>query len=301
MRSLPFCFSLVFALISCSKLPVEEPDLQITTSNTQVKLGDTTFFNLSGYADYINFYSGETGRNYYRKDSNTATSGAPEFQFMSNVQTGATTINNLSVLVSTDFDGVFTAPSVTKASWTNITGRLTLGTSATNVSSGVVNLNDLKVEGKPMYVAFRYNSTDPATLKQRQWTISTFQFRTRFPSGDVYTHAASNADAGFGTVGVAGDSANWVSGTSLTHVGLNAGFPGDDDWAISRSFDLNRIASDAAGVTVVKNLALTGVVPPVFSWVYTKPGTYKAVFVVRNANRSGNKELIKEFVITVNP
>lgn len=294
-------FSLSAFFVSCNKLQVEAPSLSVQPISLTIKAGDTAKFQFSGYADYINFYSGEVGRDYYKRDSFSAPGGNPEFQFLSNVQLGATSIRNLSVHVSTDFNGNYNAQGIAAATWTNITNRVTLSTSATNVSSGIVNLNDLKAEGKPMYVAFRYLSESPETLKQRQWTISSFQFRTKFPEGQVYTHAASNTDAGFGVISVVGDSANWVSGTSLTHVSLNAGLPSDDDWAISRPFDLTRYTGDRAGVVVIKNLALTGLVPAQFSWRYPAAGTYKAVFVYRNANVEHTEEVVKEFVITVNP
>src|SRR5205823_8898601 len=71
-------------------------------------------------------------------------------------------------------------------------------------------------------------------------------------------------------------SATWVAGTTLTHVGLNANYPVDDDWAISKAFDLNKANSDASGVIVIKNFALTGAVPSQFTWKYATAGTYRS-------------------------
>lgn len=297
-------------ITACEKMQVDAPDLEITLGNPTLKAGDTAKFDLSGNADYISFYSGETGRNYDRKDSFTRSDGNPEFQFSSAVSaagTGTTTGNNLSVLISTDFNGKYDAASVTSATWTNITSRTTLATGTATVASRVVNLNDLKVADKPMYVAFRYTSATP-TLKQRQWTISAFQFRAKFPDNTQYTHGANNADAVFTPVNVAGDSATWVAGTTLTHIGLNANYPEDEDWAVSKAFDLNKAnsidptrgSSDALGVVSVKNLA-TGAVPPQVKWKYATAGTYNAVFVIRNATTVNNKEVVKRFTITANP
>lgn len=309
--------NILFALLgmsmlttACRKLDVVAPSLQISLENPTLKAGDTALFNLSGNADYISFYSGEPGRNFDLKDSFTRADGNPELQFSSAVSaagTGITTGNNLSVLISTDFNGQYDAASVAAATWTNITSRTTLATSTATVASSVVNLNDLKVADKPMYVAFRYVSATPA-LRQRQWTISAFQFRTKFPDNTQYTHAANNGDAVFTPVNVAGDSANWVAGGTLTHVGLNANFPADEDWAISKAFNLNKAssldatrgASNALGVVSVKNLA-TGAVPDQVKWRYSTAGTYDAVFVIRNATIADTKEVIKRFSITVNP
>lgn len=301
---------IIFALITigvltaaCKKMQVDSPGLAVTVENLTLKAGDTAKFHLSGYADFVNFYSGEPGRSYDRKDSFSMTGGNPEFQFSSAVSapgTGVTTGNNLSVLVSTNFNGIYDAASVRSATWTDVTSRATLATTTTTVASPIANLNDLKVEGKPMYVAFKYISATPS-LKQRQWTISAFQFRTKFPNTTVYTHAASNTDAVFKAIDIAGDSATWVGGTTLTHVGLNAAYPADEDWAISKAFDLNKSNSDASGVSIIKNYTLTGNIPATFNSKYTTAGIYKAVFVIRNATINVIKETIQEFTITITP
>jgi hypothetical protein len=296
---------------ACKKMQVDAPDLQITPQSTTLKAGDTAVFNFTGYADYISFYSGEPGRNYDKKDSFTKAGANPEFQFSSAASapgTGITTGNNLSILVSTDFNGIYDTANVRKATWTDITSRATLATTTTTVASPVINLNDLKVEGKSMYVAYRYITSNPA-LKQRQWTISNFVFRSRFPDGSVYTQATSNSDAVFTPVNIAGDSATWVAGTTLVHTGLNANYPSDEDWAITKAFDLSKAtsldatrgSSDALGVVTVKNLALTGTVPVNFKWKYATAGTYNAVFVMRNSTAKESKEVVQRFTITVNP
>ncbi|MBC8085371.1 MAG: DUF5017 domain-containing protein [Hymenobacter sp.] len=169
----------------------------------------------------------------------------------------------------------------------------------------MVNLNDLKVEGKPLYVAFRYVSVTPATMKQRQWNINAFQFRTRFPDGAVYTNAAANADVGFGVVDLAGGNladgtpSTWTSGTSLQHGGAEIGNAADDDWAVSKPFDLTQRNSDASGgipLKTVIDVPLTS-----YQYTYAQPGTYKAVFLAQNANSETVKESIKEVQITVVP
>jgi hypothetical protein len=311
MKNILFALlGLSMLITACNKMQVDAPGLQITPQSTTLKAGDTAVFNFTGYADYISFYSGEPGRNYDKKDSFTKAGANPEFQFSSAVSapgTGITTGNNLSILVSTDFNGVYDTTNVRKATWTDITSRATLATTTTTVASPVINLNDLKVEGKQMYVAYKYITSNP-TLKQRQWTISNFIFRSRFPDGSVYTHATSNSDAVFTPVNLAGDSATWSAGTTLVHTGLNANYPVDEDWAISKAFDLSKAtsldatkgSSDALGVVTVKNLGLTGTVPANFKWKYATAGNYKAVFVIRNATSSDMKQVVQTFNITVN-
>ena len=285
--------------MSCKKLSADKPGLEITLNQTTYKLGDTVKFNFSGNADYVNFYSGEFGKSYDNKDTYTSNvSGNPEFQFTSSVQGGTAPTKGLSVVISNDFNGIYDQTNIRNATWTDVTSRVTLATSATSVSSGIANLNDLKAEGKPLYVAFKYISSSPATTNQWLWTISSFQFRTKFTNGAVYTNAPDNATAGFGTIEFAGDSAKWVSGATLTHVGLKAGYPADEDWAISRPFSLNSVNADVA--TVIKNISGAPVASP-YLYKYATAGTYKAVFVIRNATIKDTQEKIVTFNITITP
>ena len=293
--------SVALLYTSCKKMAVDTPNLNITLDKLTYKLGDTVTFNLSGNADYVNFYSGEAGKNYDNKDAYTSSvSGNPEFQFTSSVQSGNAATKGLSILVSNDFNGTYDQTNVRSATWTDVTNRVTLATSATTVSSGIANLNDLKAEGKPLFVAFRYLSVTSATAIQWQWTISAFQFRTKFTNGTVYTNAPDNATAGFGSLEFAGDSARWVSSATLTHVGLKAGYPADEDWAISRAFSLNSINSDASGVIPVKNISGAPLASQ-YAYKYAAAGTYKAVFVIRNATKSDSEEKIVTFNITITP
>jgi len=286
---------------SCKKMDTDNVAVNITLPKTTYKVGDTVKFSMSGNADYIDFYSGEPGHNYDLKDVYTSqVSGNPEFQFASTVQSGNATTKGLYILASNNFNGIYDKTNIAQATWTDITNRATLATSTTSVSSGIINVNDLKVDGKPLYIAFRYVSVNPAISNQWLWTISTFQFRTKFANNVTYTNAADNVSAGFGSIEFAGDSAHWSAGTSLVHAGLKAGYPADDDWAITRPFYLNSINSDAAGVVVVKNITSVPLAP-VFNYQFVAPGTYNVVFVARNANINSSKQKIFTFTITVAP
>ncbi len=296
MKKIYFLSAIIGILYTaCNKVPIVSPDdFTVSATKTSYKVNENVVFNISGNPDNVLFYSGEPGKDYSKASQFTATGGTPEMQFLSNVQFGAA-VNNLSVLVSNDFNGLYDTTNVRNAHWTDVTSRLVLGNSATNVSSGVVSLNDLKVEGKPMFVAFKYLSILPAVNKQKQWTISSFQFRTKYPDGRVYNNAATNADASFGLINFKGDSARWVSSTTLSHTGLPVGYPGDEDWAITKTLLLDKISPDAG--TVIK--AISQPAPPSFSWVYTTPGTYKVVFVAQNSDVKNVKKVVREVDIII--
>ncbi len=291
--------SLSVLYTACNKVAIKAPDdFTVSTAKSTYKVGDTVVFTLTGNPDNLLFYSGEIGHDYAvaNPSAASASGGSPEMQFLRHVQFGAA-VNNLSVLASNDFTGQYDTTSVKTAHWTDITSRLVLGTSATNVSSGIVNLSDVKGSGNALYIAFRYLSVSPAINKQKQWTISSFQFRTRYPDGRVYTNAATNADASFGVLDFKGDSAKWVASSTLAHTGLNIGYPGDDDWAVSKALYLDRISPDAG--VVVKSIIQPP--PSGYTWNYTTAGTYKAIFIAQNADVNTVKRVIKEVDITITP
>ncbi len=288
--------ALVALFSACSKSKIESPDFNVTTQTLNYKVGDTVKFELSGYADYIYFFSGEPGKefakkNLYENDKN----GVAKLKFTSTVSGGSTTANNLSVLVSNDFNGLYDTVNVKKATWQDITSVAALAGAAN------IDLTPYTAEGKPIYLAYKYLEDSPDTKNQRTWTISALSVNTTHADGEVYTNAASVTDGLFKSVEFKGDSATWtVNLTTLTHKGLAAGYPGDNDWLISTAFNLRSAIGDAAGVTTIKNLT-TGFVPTEQTQIYTKAGTYQATIVARNANIDGSKEKIFDFTITVTP
>jgi len=302
-------FATGFIYSACKKTEIEAPNLNITLANSSLKVGDTAKFSISGSADYINFYSGETGKEYDKINQYTSpVSGNPEIQFNSAVSGGNASSKGLSVLVSSNFNGIYDQTNVRNATWTDVTSKVTLATSSTSTGSGVVNLNDVKTEGKPLYVAFRFISSNPATSKQWAWTINNFNFRTKYADGSTYVNASENASpaipVGWASVNFSGDDANWAFSTnSLTHAGLDVGKAADEDWAISRAFELNKTNSSASGVLKVKDLTtldsrLTNSNSS-FYYVYTVAGTYKANFVISNSEGGTAKQKLATFDIVV--
>ena len=84
--------------------------------------------------------------------------------------------NQLSVLASTDFNGDYSSLAKVKAAtWVDITSRFKLGTNATFVASGIKDITDLMVAGKPIYIAFKYVTKPQATNGAiRWWYIQSF-------------------------------------------------------------------------------------------------------------------------------
>jgi hypothetical protein len=294
------------ATTSCQKNEVNAPSkFEVGINSLSIKAGDTAKFTISGDAESILFYSGEPGNNYASKDILNADNGKPEMSFSSTISLGEATIGNqnLSILLSTDFNGKYNKEDILKATWINITSKFILPSIAsTSTFSGAVDLSQYKVNGKSMYVAFKYVSINPALFRQRQWSISNFNFQTTF-NNQTFVNANSLYLAGFGSFDFAELSTTpWNSitsstTTSLTHAATLAGKEEENDWVISRGFDFSEANRNLG--TVIKGPVDLNINS--YSFNYLMPGNYKVVFVGKNTNINGSKEIVKEFNLTVTP
>ena len=286
-------------LSSCTK-DVKTPNIAISIAE---QIGDSIVFSISGEADNITFYSGENGSNYEKREEFNSQDGTPLFQFVSQTKSGATLPKNLSVLVSTDFNGKYDADNVKAATWTNITDRVTFPTTNTDVSSGVIDLNDLAIADKPVYIAYRYLSEEPDTRAQRYFSIGLFSLKSQYTDADDFVLASSVNTGYFKSVDMAGPDNAWTINTAsstayrLIHNANAAALAADDDWIISRSFDVSQRKADVAGSVNVKSIATSS--PSTFSWKYPGPGIYTATFISQNARVDQQKESVTQISINI--
>src|SRR5882757_634196 len=101
----------VFILASCKKdvtlaLNEDAPSFNVTPAATTYKIGQDVVFNFTGKADVLSFFSGELYHDYAFKGGRTLDMTNPTIAFTSAVTGGAQT-NQLTVLASTDFNGVY--------------------------------------------------------------------------------------------------------------------------------------------------------------------------------------------------
>ncbi len=173
----------VLVMASCSKdIKVEAPSFDVTTEAATYKAGQPITFKIQGGdAHIISFYSGETLKDYASKDGRIidVKGAGATMEFASSVQLGTQT-NQLSVLASTNFNGDYSSLAKVKAAtWTDITGRFALGTTAAFLASGKIDISDLMVSGKPIYIAYKY-TTRPQAINglARQWFIQSFAIKS---------------------------------------------------------------------------------------------------------------------------
>lgn len=288
----------VIGFSSCVKDAVTKPGIDIAINKTTFNVGDTAKFTISGLPYNLVFYSGETGNDYYSRNMYTASGGVTSMVFNTALAAaaGSSTATNLKILVSNNFSGNYNKTEIEAANWTDVTNMVTVpGNNQT------IGLDPYKVDGKPIYVAFRFQTVDE-TKTQRQVTVSNFSIKTVFP-GQTFTNASNVYFAGFASFDFAGDAANFwnipvTSNTnnSFTHRLVPANSEKDDDWAISKGFYTNTI-TPSTGIAL-KALSSNPVTD--HSYVFTKAGTYKVVFAASNNNITDTKEVVKEFSVTVN-
>lgn len=304
----------LFLFCSCKKVTDVAvnggvPSFDVTVASNSYKVGDDVVFNISGKADVISFFSGELYRDYAFKDGRIIDLANPTISFTSAVS-GGTQNNQLTILASTDFNGVYNdtlkAPltDIKAATWTDITSRFTLGNSATFLASGAKSISDLIVAGKPLYIAFKYR-TQPQTLNgtARTWMIQSFTLSGTSAFGTLTLGDLTNS--GFRIIDgnpVDGPSRSSISATRVTLLGntFSAGNdPATECWAISRAFNPSKIDAGPdypVGIKGVANPTLDKYV-----YKYTKPGTYKAYFIASNANAYESVKVEKSLDITITP
>jgi hypothetical protein len=293
MRISPFIIIIAVSavLAGCEKDLKPDPiAFNATTTNSDYQVGDTVDFSLSGNPDMITFYSGEAGANYdYRE--RTSAEGTPQMQFTSYAQYGTQT-NTLALLVSSDFTGEYTEEGISKATWTDITSEATLSTGADNTPSGIIDLSRFNTGDKPVFVAFKYTGATGST--QRTWTIKNFGIDLSMQDGSV-SSIANLVSAEWKAVNVKNPVKGWViSASQLQMAGGTADMEDNEDWLITTRLYLSKVSPDR-GVPI-KDISQR---LDHFYYIYSKPGTYKAVFAAFNAIGDKQKSTLKEVDITV--
>lgn len=207
-----------FLNVSCEKeIKVESaPDFQVSLDKSTYKAGEEVLFNVSGFAEIISFYSGEVGNDYEFKDGRVVdvSSKGAVLSFRNAVKDGSQE-DQLSVLISTDFDGdTSSLQSVKSANWIDITDSFDLAESGDFIGSGDFDISQF-TETNPVYIAFKY-VTEPqmANGDARLWLIENFIIRTRDTIYDNQLTVLSQNEAGFYVIDE--DKENNPSRTSAT-------------------------------------------------------------------------------------
>lgn len=301
-----FLFLLIVlpAMNACKKeVALKDLSFDAVTASATVAAGETVRFDLSGNPDIISFYSGEIG-NDYDSINGRVMPAELNMQFQSQILDGAQE-DQFSVNASTDFSGDYTVEGVTAATWIDITGRFRIATPADNrlaVASGTVDISDLLVPGKPIYIGFHYiNRPNAVYGRYNLWRFSSFQLLAVTPVATVTLASQSTAawsivlDGPWESGRVASTSSSFTFRGNISNTEVY-----QEAWGISRAFEAGSTVDmgpdRAVAIKAVPDLPRT-----LYEHVYTQPGQYKATFIAANQNAFDRKEIIKQINITVTP
>lgn len=284
-------------LAGCKKLLVEAPEFEVITDKTTYKVGEEVNFKFTGNPDLISVYRGIPGENYDFRTRITA-DGIPQLNFTTLIQnTGET--NTLRLMASTNFTGKYDPTGIAAASWTDITSRATLSTGTDNTPSGTIDLSDFKAAGKPVYLAFKYQGYFHPTLKQPSWFLRTFNVNNVLPEGRTAVIAAI-AQVGWVGVDVKNPTVIWGVPTTgqvaINGTGTDAINEDNEDWVISRPFNLSAVSADTGLGLKTATTYLTN-----YTYTYTAPGTYTVTFIAANASRDESSQIVKQIKLTIEP
>lgn len=289
----------VILLASCAKVDIGSPDLKITTSSGSLtyKVGDTINFLLEGNPDNILFYSGEQGHNYAYRDR-TSIDNDLEIQF-STWQRYGMPRQNLQLMVSTDFAGVYDVEHIQAAHWEDLTelAAFSPGIANDNFPSGVISLKPyLGADPKSLiYIALKYTDNQKSQ-GQNNWVIRSFNADQVSPEGQI-TNMATMSTGGWKAVNVLNLNKVWSITSSQLQMPSSTSVETDnEDWVITRGFNVRAVSPDAG--VALKNIST---LLPVYQYVYEEPGTYQVVFESSNIRYNGDVRQTKELTIEITP
>lgn len=279
------------------EIVVDEPEFDVVVDKLQYKANDQVVFNFKGNPDIITFFSGEVKKEYKYREGRIVPPGKLTMSFNSSTWYG-TRQNQLTLFVSTDFNGNYTSINDVKAAtWTPITNRAVLGTSSTYVPSGNISLDDLVVDGKPMYILFKYIDDPSLPGTPNNCLIQNFKVNSETVLGVEQVIGLTGWKLIY--EGPKDPARSSISTATITLRNNNP--PGDYtvDWCISAPITTGAVNLGPDRPIAIKGSKQTDMLSYVYE--YTKPGTYEAYFVAKNANIKGSKEVVKKIELTITP
>jgi hypothetical protein len=260
-------------------------------------------FNFKGDASIISFYPGLLGNDYaYREGRILGVNGLLS-SFSTTLDNG-TQDNQFSVMVSSNFSGIYDITNIRAATWTDITNRYVLNTRGASASlpSGTKDIKDLLVDGKPLYYGFRYICKPQTPFGVNStWRVRAFSLQSQNLLGTVALATLTTADWKLVNDGVIVDPAR---GAAIESTG-NLRFNGNninkeiltESWAISKGFEVGKVNMGPDRPIAIKTSIDTQMNS--YSFNYSTPGTYKVAFIAINASYKGQEQVIREIEVIV--
>jgi len=316
INGLIICIILLGSCNTKKDLIVGTPDFNIkgyTVQDAQDNFGNPikeVVFQFEGNADVISFFSGEPLKEYAYKDGRIIGIDAVNvsFEYVADMGDGTDpTWKQLFVMATTNFDGTVTEEG---EGWIDITDRfnIPMAKDFTTRTLTSADISDLLVPGQPLYIGFKY-ITYPrsASAAYTTWDIHEFKIsvETLLGSEIIYNQRVAAFPLYHFGPDDASDPSRTPRSTSTTSrlrfranvLAANRPFTAGD-WAIAPPIvvdnEINLGPDRPVGIKNRIDPALSN-----YTYVYDKPGTYKATFVATNITSHSEASVVKEIEITI--
>lgn len=244
--------------------------LSVLPDKVECKVGEPITFSLTGNnASNVVFYSGESGHNFDFRERFYADNDIV-VNFSTWVRYGEI-YQNLQFLVSNDFNGIYNEECVEAANWVDLSEKFIFSSGEDCTPSGEVSLKEYAGDdpNAQLYVAFRYRDTEKN--RQNNWIIRAITLELISPEG-VRNGLAAMSTMGWKAVDFKNPAVTWnLASSSQILIDGGANQPENDDWAISKAFNLRKGTPD-------KGVSLNSVTSKDYTYTYNTPGVYKVVF-----------------------
>lgn len=294
---------------SCDKESISEPDFNvmgyevtsiIDTAGNAVK---QVTFSFSGDAAVISFYPGILGNDYAYREGRILDVKALLSSFSTTLNNG-TQENQLTVMVSSDFNGTYDITNVHAATWTDITHFFALNTRGASASlpSGTKDIREFVVDGKPLYYGYRYICKPQSEYGANStWRIRAFSLQSETDLGVASLATLTTADWHLINEGEIVDAGRGAVIESSGAIRFNGNHKNKEveteSWAISKAFE---IAETDMGPD--RPIAIKSTINPQlgsYSFNYTTPGTYEVVFIASNASHEGQASVVRKIDVII--
>ena len=246
--------------------------LSVLPDKVECKVGEPITFSLTGNnASNVVFYSGESGHNFDFRERFYADNDIV-VNFSTWVRYGEI-YQNLQFLVSNDFNGIYNEECVEAANWVDLSEKFIFSSGEDCTPSGEVSLKEYAGDdpNAQLYVAFRYRDTEKN--RQNNWIIRAITLELISPEG-VRNGLAAMSTMGWKAVDFKNPAVTWnLASSSQILIDGGANQPENDDWAISKAFNLRKGTPD-------KGVSLNSVTSKDYTYTYNTPGVYKVVFMM---------------------
>lgn len=303
-------------------------EFDASIDNTTFRVGENVTFNLDGTADKVGFFSGEKYSEYAYAATDRKEYPQLDMSFLSQLQSGAQP-TPLKVKYSTDFSGTATESDILAATWTDMSDKFVLATTIEStsptkaadfvkmVNSGKYDITSLVPASGSLYICFFFHVDPYVTALANGRTgvyIANFMIDQSYKDlkspqlEESKTTVSLFAGASYATASpVDTNLPTWYDSKVDGGVTLPTMFrffstfqPKTAREAYAVSIAINRGEERNVGKdlpTEVKKS--TDPIPATYSHKYTKPGTYKVVLLGESTTLTGDKQVVKEFDITI--